>query len=412
MGIEDILKELGLKTNDPEEHLRELADNCDFKTYKNEFMPEKSDPEKFVVKTVKETGSGYVIDMDNMVIPGISSPCFVPKECGIDMKEGMLVIRDSGFLGVNCATTFYSPQGELLGGYKDVNGAREIIKLNKKSGKECNATLKERIANKKINNKVELATVWVDPNDPSKGRVPVSLLDTRSLLDKIRERKKGIKGIKGDVATLKERIADKINNEGELADNCDFKPNKNDRSGDERQSFASLVAKMAVAENRSKTPDDILAEDKQCTVGRTPDDIAKAHESIDKMPQALSLLGKAMMDEGLPGFRVVSKLKDIRDILSSQGAERDYYTKEKEAFFAPDMPAVECLEQLQKDGVLNEKLAILKPEKFLESKIVTTAAGLHVANIDLRNTPTMQNYKRFINCIRSNSSYNKWGKKY
>ncbi|MBE6467689.1 MAG: hypothetical protein E7004_03755 [Alphaproteobacteria bacterium] len=406
MGIEDTLKKLGLKTNDPEEHLS-LADNCDFNTYKNEFISEKDAPEKFVVKTVKETRSGYDIVMDNMAIPGINSPCFVPKECGIDMKEGMLVIFDSSrYVGANRSITFYSPQGELLGGYKDVKGAREIIKPNKKSGKECNAALKERIANKKINNEGELAPVWVDPNDPSKGRVPVSPL-TRSLLAEIRERKKAIKAIKEDVAKP-------INNEGELApvwvDPNDHskgrvlalgtrslldklrerKKDKNDRSGDERQSFASLVVKMAVAENRLKTPEERLAEDIECPVGRTEDVIAEVYETIDKMPPALRVLGRAMMDEGLPGFLVVSKLKDVRDIVLSQGADRDYYTKEKKVFYAPDMPAVECLEQLQKDGVLNENLAILKPEKFLESEIVTTAVGLHVAKIDLRNTPTMQ----------------------
>lgn len=158
----------------------------------------------------------------------------------------------------------------------------------------------------------------------------------------------------------------------------------------------SILEKI-IAEKRLKTPEDILAEDKQCTVGRTPDDIARAYESIDKMPPALRVLGKAMMDEGLPGFMVVSKLKDVRDIVSSQGAERDYYTKENKALYAPDMPAVECLEQLQKDGVLNEKLNILKPKEFSESKIVTTAAGLHAAKIDLSKTPTMQKVRSLNN---------------
>lgn len=393
MGIEDILK--GLKTNDPEEHLRELPDNCDFNTYQIEFMPEKSDPEKFVVTKVKETRSGYDIDMGNMVIPGISSPCFVPKECGIDMKEGMLVIFDgSRYVDANRSITFYSPQGELLGGYKDVNGVREIIKPNKKSGKEFNATLKERIANKEINNEGELAPVWVDPNDHSKGRVPVSPLNTRILLDKIRKIKEGKKAIKEDVAKP-------INNEGKLADNCDFETSKNE-----------FIPKYAPGVYGSKTSKEILAGHKRLAVERTVGDIAQAYEAIDKMPPALRLLGRAMMDEGLPDYMVVFKLKAVRDIVLSQGAERDYYTKEKKALFALDMPAVECLEQLQKDGVLNEKLNILKPEKFLESEIVTTAAGLHVANIDLRNTPTMENYKMFTNFRVHDLLNNKRWKKY
>ena len=113
--------------------MTQIKENSDFKNYKNEFIPEGYEPEKFVVKKVSGTNSGYCVEADMMNIPGIGRPFFVPNECEFEPQEGMIAIYDClGYVDADQAITFYTPEGKLVGGYKNVNGEKVIIKPNNK----------------------------------------------------------------------------------------------------------------------------------------------------------------------------------------------------------------------------------------------------------------------------------------
>ncbi len=116
------------------ETLAGLDDNSDFKTYESSFSSIRFPAKRFVLSEFSEDDDCCSVRYSNIATGESEIGGVVPKECAPFLKKGSLVIFDGAIkYGANRAVTFYTPEGKLLGGYKDVNGKKEIIKPKKNS---------------------------------------------------------------------------------------------------------------------------------------------------------------------------------------------------------------------------------------------------------------------------------------
>ena len=115
-----------------------INNNSDFNTYNSEFMLPGMDPKKYVVGRVTATGDfEYAVSFCDINSGRRDLHGWLPKECVPYVRKGVFAIFDGKMShGANRAVTFYTPEGQLLGGYKSVDGNIEIITPNIENSSE------------------------------------------------------------------------------------------------------------------------------------------------------------------------------------------------------------------------------------------------------------------------------------
>ena len=116
------------------EKLSGLDDDSDFKIYKSEFSSIEFPPYRYVLGEFDKRENNYSVGFCSIVTGKKELSGGVPKECESFLQKGALVIFDGTInIGADKAVTFYTPEGKLLGGYREVNGKTEIISPNDNS---------------------------------------------------------------------------------------------------------------------------------------------------------------------------------------------------------------------------------------------------------------------------------------